>query len=259
MRVGGEGAAQVCGGDSPRCTPVERAEGKAQAVLGEEEAALNRGSEELVEGIGRYYTQGMAEDVNSLKNDILSDAEFMQQVDLVYRERVDMLDYALDLYTENDDGGFLFFYFSTVDLCCHMMWRHTDSAHPAHDAEKAKEDSSWWSGREGSTWKDTVADLYMKMDPVIGRVRERLGDETTLIVMSDHGFAPFRYEFSLNTWLYENGYLVLKPGFDKELARDASGFKKQFIFTGAVDWSKTNVLPPSLEIARRAVPGLAPR
>ncbi|MAB80972.1 MAG: hypothetical protein CMJ89_16625 [Planctomycetes bacterium] len=196
-------------------------------------------SEELVEGIGRYYTQGMAEDVNALKNDILSDAEFMQQVDLVYRERVDMLDYALDLYTENDDGGFLFFYFSTVDLCSHMMWRHTDGAHPAHDAEKAKEDSSWWSGREGSTWKDTVADLYMKMDPVLGRVRERLGDETTLIVMSDHGFAPFRYEFSLNTWLYENGYLVLKPGFDKELARDASGFKKQRIFTGAVDWSKT--------------------
>ncbi len=196
-------------------------------------------SADLVKGIGRYYTQGMAEDVNALKNDILTDAEFMQQVDLVYNERVDMLDYALDLYTGNDDGGFLFFYFSTVDLSCHMMWRHTDPAHPAHDAEKAKEDSSWWTGREGSTWENTVEDLYMKMDPVLGTVRERLGDDITLIVMSDHGFAPFRYEFSLNTWLHENGYLVLKPGFEKELPRDASGFKKQFIFSGAVDWSKT--------------------
>ena len=196
-------------------------------------------SSDLVEGIGRYYTQGMAEDVNALKNDILTDAEFMQQVDLVYNERVDMLDYALDLYTEGDEGGFLFFYFSTVDLSCHMMWRHTDPAHPAHDPKIAKEDSSWWSGRDGSTWEDTVADLYMKMDPVLGKVRERLGDDTTLIVMSDHGFAPFRYEFSLNTWLYENGYLVLKPGQDKELNRDATGFKKKYMAAGIVDWTKT--------------------
>ena len=196
-------------------------------------------SADLVDGIGRYYTQGMAEDVNALKNDILTDAEFMQQVDLVYNERVDMLDYALELYTQNDDGGFLFFYFSTVDLSCHMMWRHTDPAHPAHDPKKAKEDSSWWSGREGTTWENTVEDLYIKMDPVLGTVRERLGDDVTLIVMSDHGFAPFRYEFSLNTWLYENGYLVLKPGFEKELPRDHADFKKQFLFAGAVDWSKT--------------------
>ncbi len=197
-------------------------------------------SADLAAGIGNYYTQGMAEDVNALKNEILTDAEFMRQVELVYEERRDMMDYALDEYTSSDEGGFLFFYFSTVDLSCHMMWRHFDSAHPAHDPEVANQDSSWWSKREGTTWKDTVHDLYLKMDPVLGRLRQRLGDDVTYIVMSDHGFAPYRRKFSINTWLYENGYLVLHEGKDKELAKDDPSFASVNLFVpGVVDWSKT--------------------
>ena len=47
-----------------------------------------------------------------------------------------------------------------------------------------------WSGREGSTWKEVVYDLYILMDPVLGRLRERVGEDVELMVMSDHGFAP---------------------------------------------------------------------
>ena len=195
---------------------------------------------ELAERIGTYYTQGMAEDVNALKNEVLSDAEFMGQVDLVYRERRRMMDYALDKYTETDEGGLLFFYYSTVDLACHMMWRHFDTAHPAHDGEVAGQSSSWWSERPGTTWKDTVHDLYLKMDPVLGRIRERLGDDVPLIVMSDHGFAPYRRKFSLNTWLHDEGYLVLHPGKEKELPRDHADYAPVNLFVpGVVDWSRT--------------------
>ena len=42
----------------------------------------------------------MAEDVNSLKKTILTDAEFMDQANLVYEERRRMMDYALDHYLE---------------------------------------------------------------------------------------------------------------------------------------------------------------
>ena len=197
-------------------------------------------SAELAAKIGRYYTQGMAEDVNALKKKILTDAEFMQQANLVYIERRRMMDYALDRYLADDDGGLLFFYFSSVDLICHMMWRHTDPAHPFHDAKLAAEDSSFWSGREGSTWKDLLKDLYVKMDPVLGRIRERLGDDVTMIVMSDHGFAPFRRKFNLNTWLLNEGYLVLKEDRAKEYAV-GNGKEGPFfmIGTGIVDWSKT--------------------
>jgi predicted AlkP superfamily phosphohydrolase/phosphomutase len=193
---------------------------------------------ELAEGIGLYYTQGMAEDVNALKKLMLTDEEFMQQAQLVYEERGRMLDFALDKYMAKEDGGFLFFYYSTVDLCCHMMWRHSDPEHPFHDEVIASQDSSRWSTRAGSTWKDVVADLYMKMDPILGRIRARVGDDTPIMVMSDHGFAGYRRKFSLNTWLLDNGYLVLKEGVERELPRDHKGHKKVLIQTD-VDWSQT--------------------
>ncbi len=194
---------------------------------------------ELAEGIGLYYTQGMAEDVNALKKLMLTDAEFMQQAQLVYTERERMMDFALDKYMAKEDGGFLFFYYSTVDLCCHMMWRHSDPTHPFYDEVIATQDSSEWSGREGSTWKDVVADLYMKMDPVLGRIRERVGEDTRIIVMSDHGFAAYGRKFSLNTWLLENGYLVLNAGKQRELPSDDPTHKNVAIYGMNVDWSKT--------------------
>jgi len=45
---------------------------------------------------------------------------------------------------------------------------------------------------------------------MVGTVLTSLEPGTELIVMSDHGFAPFRRQVNLNTWLEQNGYLKLK-------------------------------------------------
>ncbi|HTL32487.1 MAG TPA: alkaline phosphatase family protein, partial [Kofleriaceae bacterium] len=198
-------------------------------------------------GVGNYYTQGMPEDVNALKREVITVPEFMQQAKLVQNEGERILDYAVDHYLAKKDGGFLFFYFSGVDLCSHMMWRHFDAQHPFHDEKIAAADSSAWSQRKGSTWKDTIYDLYMEMDPVVGRLREKLGDDTTLIVMSDHGFASYARKFNLNTWLYDNGYLVLREGYKKELAQDDPAHVDVSIgeYTPKPDdWPKGNAWPP---------------
>jgi predicted AlkP superfamily phosphohydrolase/phosphomutase len=125
-----------------------------------------------------------------------------------------------------------------------MLWRHGDPKHPHHDKELAAQDSSGWSGRESSTWKDVIHDLYLRMDPILGAVRQRLPDGALLIVMSDHGFAPYYRKFSLNTWLYENGYLVLEEGHAKEAPRNDPEFREVSIAhapgtPGVVDWSRT--------------------
>jgi predicted AlkP superfamily phosphohydrolase/phosphomutase len=49
-----------------------------------------------------------------------------------------------------------------------------------------------------------------------------------LVVLSDHGFAPFRKAVNLNRWLADAGYLVFIPG--------AQGSDALF---GGVDWAKT--------------------
>ena len=46
----------------------------------------------------------MAEEVSALKDEAFTDAEFMEQADLVHKERERMRDYALDRYAKNDDG-----------------------------------------------------------------------------------------------------------------------------------------------------------
>jgi predicted AlkP superfamily phosphohydrolase/phosphomutase len=109
-------------------------------------------------------------------------------------ERWRMLETVLDEY-EDYEGGVLFFYVSTVDQSCHAMWRNVDPNHPAHT--------------DDMEFADRFEQLYIEMDRMLGITRERIPEDAILLVMSDHGFAPYYKKFHLNTWLYENGYLEL--------------------------------------------------
>ena len=74
-----------------------------------------------------------------------------------------------------------------------MFWRALDERHPAYDPEVA------------ARYSHVLEELYQEMDRVLGTVMEKLDEDTTLLVLSDHGFAPFRRSFSLNNWLLDNG------------------------------------------------------
>lgn len=193
-------------------------------------------SAEVARRAGLFYTQGMPEDVNALKEGVLTDAEFLEQGEVVHLEGVRLLEVGFERWRQR--GGFLFFYFSGVDLCGHMLWRHHDAEHPNHDARMAGESTASWSQRPGSTWKDVIFDLYLRMDPIVGRVLDEAGSDATVIVMSDHGFKSYRRKFSLNTWLLENGYLVLKEGREREKPTTDPSHSAVVIFD-AVDWTKT--------------------
>lgn len=148
-------------------------------------------AQELAARVGRYYTQGIAEETKALEAGIFDDAEFVGQTDTLLSERARMLDAVLDDY----QGGFLFYYVSTIDQSCHALWRNADPAHPAHPA--------------GGAFADRFGELYEAMDAMLGRVRERIPADATLIVLSDHGFAPYYKKVNLNSWLHQNGYLAL--------------------------------------------------
>ena len=111
----------------------------------------------------------------------------------------------------------LFFYFSSVDQGSHMLWRYADPEHPAYDPET------------DPPFADVIPEIYEQMDAVVGYTLEHMGDDTTLVVMSDHGFSPWRRAFHLNTWLRDNGWLAVKPGAEKK--------PETSIFD--IDWSRT--------------------
>lgn len=52
--------------------------------------------------------------------------------------------------------------------------------------------------------------FYQELDRVLGQVRDRLGEDTTLVLASDHGFCGIRAEVQLNAWLVAQGYLGVR-------------------------------------------------
>lgn len=50
-------------------------------------------------------------------------------------------------------------------------------------------------------------DFYHQVDGFLGRVRQAMDAQTTLIVMSDHGFCSLRKEVYINHWLASKGWL----------------------------------------------------
>ena len=167
----------------------------------------------LSEEVGEFYTQGIAEDTKALSDGVLDDKEFLEQSRTVLAEHRRIFDLQFPKFQK----GVFFFYFSSLDLNSHMLWRLIDPEHPAYDATLA------------SQYGSVLQEFYQQMDQVLGEVLPKLNEHTTLLVLSDHGFAPYRRSFNLNTWLLNNGYITLKsdanPDDNEPLAN--------------VDWSKT--------------------
>ncbi len=150
-------------------------------------------SEELEKRFGPFFTKGLPADTKALDNDVLDDGEFLEQDDLVLRERLEMFDYELARFS----SGLLFYYVSSTDQRQHMFWRFIDKEHPSYDPALAKK------------YGNTIENIYKEMDKLLAKAMEKVDKDTVLIVMSDHGFSPFRRSFNLNTWLKESGYHTL--------------------------------------------------
>lgn len=167
---------------------------------------------EIAEATGRYYTQGMPEDTGVLSAGVLTPREFLEQAHIAMRELRDELPWVLSRF----DRGLLFYYVGDGDLVSHMMWRPMDPDHPAYDEER------------DAPFADVVPSTYAVMDTMVSDVLDQMGDDTLLIVMSDHGFTSWRRVFNLNAWLYQNGYLAVKD----ESLPEVDGLRN-------VDWART--------------------
>ena len=170
-------------------------------------------SRELAEEIGEFYTQGISEDTKALSAGVLDDKEYLEQARTVLAEHRQIFDAEFPKF----HSGLFFFYFSSLDLNSHMFWRLIDPQHPEYDAALAAQYGS------------ALPEFYQQIDQVLGQVMQRMDDHTTLLVLSDHGFAPYNRSFNLNTWLLNNGYITLKsePNPDQNQA------------FANVDWSRT--------------------
>ena len=168
-------------------------------------------SKKICECLGFFYTQELPHDTKAFTHGVFSGREYWDQLMMVHKESRGIFEHLLG----DHDDGLLFFYFGSVDQGCHMLWHYTDPDHPGYV--------------EDAFLKDGIRRLYREMDVILGRVRDAIDSETTLIVMSDHGFSPFRRGVNLNTWLWKNGYIAMRGD-------GSPGSKSLF---ANVDWQRT--------------------
>ncbi|HNT73734.1 MAG TPA: alkaline phosphatase family protein [Anaerolineae bacterium] len=139
---------------------------------------------------GPFLTLGMPQDTTGLEDGCFNHAQFLALCDSIVETRERVLLHHLAHFRE----GVLASVFDTLDRIQHIFW--------------------------GSD-QQVVWAWYEKLDALVGRIGEKLGQESTkVVIVSDHGISQFRHKVHLNRWLIAQGIMRL----------DAAG---------AVDWTQS--------------------
>ncbi|NCF69651.1 MAG: hypothetical protein GWP61_27195 [Chloroflexi bacterium] len=96
---------------------------------------------------------------------------------------------------EEEQTDVLMVHFIAMDLMKHALWRFMDHNHPRF---------------EPGPYEHAIRDGYRLVDQYIGRLMEKLPQEATTLVMSDHGFGPLKNMVNLNVFFMDKGIMKLK-------------------------------------------------
>jgi predicted AlkP superfamily phosphohydrolase/phosphomutase len=148
----------------------------------------------LASELGLYSTRGMPFDTWALNEARLSEDAFIEDAENLYEERLRLLEHELGRF----ERGVFFCYFDYPDIIQHMYWRFIDTEHPLYDPSAPPK------------LKGMIEECYQKMDHVVGKVLAQARPGDTVVVLSDHGFGTWRRAAHINSWLKQNGYMVLR-------------------------------------------------
>ncbi|GAB7020075.1 alkaline phosphatase family protein [Halostagnicola bangensis] len=99
-------------------------------------------------------------------------------------------------YIEQDDWDLFFGVFMTTDRVNHFLFKDYE--------------------RDGK-FREEFLEFYEKIDDYIGKLRDALPEDVTMIVASDHGFTSLDHEVHFNEWLRENDWLSFRTDEPEEL------------------------------------------
>jgi predicted AlkP superfamily phosphohydrolase/phosphomutase len=102
------------------------------------------------------------------------------------------------------------------DRIHHAFWKYLDPHHSGY--------------RPGNEWENVIPDYYEYVDAQVGQLLQMVPEDTTVLVVSDHGAKPMEGGICVNEWLIQKGYLVLKD-YPKGQQKKLSELQ--------VDWSRT--------------------
>ncbi len=120
-------------------------------------------------------------------------------------------------FLENEPWDYFQFVEIGLDRMHHGFWKDHDPEHVNHDPN--------------SPYRETIRDYYRYLDDELGSILELLAEDTTVLVVSDHGARRLDGGFCVNEWLIREGLLTLNTYPSK-----VTPFAKL-----DVNWAKTKV------------------
>lgn len=148
------------------------------------------------------------------------------------------IDYACH-FAQTHPTNIMMVHFFATDSMQHRLWHVLSPAHP------------WHTAALGAQFGHTVRDLFRQIDAGIARLLALLPADTTVLVMSDHGFGPQHQTINLNLILAEAGLLYFKPSIGLTLRRQMGKRhittaiaqrlwqREKLLSFADVDWAKT--------------------
>ncbi len=120
-------------------------------------------------------------------------ARFLSEVRASIRHR----EVALEVIWERGPFDLVCLMFEAPDRLQHPLWQYA-VGRPAGSSEPTGE----WEAR-----RRAVAACYTELDAALARLLARCDEDTTVFLLSDHGFGPLRAILHLNDWLASKGWL----------------------------------------------------
>lgn len=105
---------------------------------------------------------------------------------------------ATEFLMQRQPWDFLFTVFVGTDIISHFMWKQMEQGTAKADSAQAR------------ACAQAIQDVYRQVDTMIARLMEQAGEDTLVMVVSDHGFGALDYYMHLNAWLVQKGYLRFK-------------------------------------------------
>ena len=112
---------------------------------------------------------------------------------------------TFDYLREREVWDFAMLVFNGTDTISHALWKYMDREHPLHDPSRY------------AKYGAAIRDYYQFVDNYLARIAATLDDDTTLVIMSDHGFGPFHKFIHVNNWLMQQGLMRVRPGLRSRL------------------------------------------
>lgn len=136
------------------------------------------------------------------------------------------------------------------DEAVHMWYGYLMPGSPAYDAKLA-----------ARLWP-TMLEIARALDGYLGAVRQAIGPEAAMLVVSDHGMEPLRWTFQPNVVLKEAGLLALNADGKVDLSRTKAMYASadsSYVVVNTTD-RKGGIVPPAgkaavLAAVRKALSG----